>query len=558
MAQSKKSASKKTSTAAARKTKNPDAQAKRSEKSKPRPKRSAPQKGSGTLGIGSAAAQVNLAPPHFLVFLPGFMGSQLLDPTNDNDVIWIDPSFENVILKHGDPKKWLDNVFDKMQYPHPDPNFHLVPGKVVDGLFRVLPFQQHYIRLKNFLTQLGYTILEDPQTIPPSEPTAVCCMFPYDWRQDNRISAAELKVLVDRLHTQQPNREIWLMGHSLGGIVARWYLEQLGGNTLVKRLFLLASPWDGSPNAVDVLHNGVKNLFDIDILTKLFDLPAKTRKALRQFPSAYQIIPHARHYLFAHDGSVVDPYDGAAWLEPGPQIKLLQDAKLFQETLGNRLHVETLAFVGYNYPTTTVGHVSFKDGTHWDELKWEDAKLLGDGTVPQYSAEYNDAKRMFTAIAAHSDIYADVQVQARLEFELVTKYQGVEEGVLAPAQPVPGDEERHTVVKLQISTKDWDPGEAIDVVVTLQTADTGEPVTDATVEAQLVWLQELPLSQHTAPPADLPAFSLAQDTRVAGLYKGRFRAPSQEGYYELQTTLSAPPDAPLALQNKVVVKKTDE
>lgn len=40
-----------------------------------------------------------------------------------------------------------------------------------------------------------------------------------------------------------------LVGHSLGGLVARWYVEELGGASRVDRLVTLATPHGGTPRA---------------------------------------------------------------------------------------------------------------------------------------------------------------------------------------------------------------------------------------------------------------------------------------------------------------------
>ena len=40
-----------------------------------------------------------------------------------------------------------------------------------------------------------------------------------------------------------------IVGHSLGGIVARWYVQELGGHTRVAQTISLASPFGGSPMA---------------------------------------------------------------------------------------------------------------------------------------------------------------------------------------------------------------------------------------------------------------------------------------------------------------------
>ena len=47
------------------------------------------------------------------------------------------------------------------------------------------------------------------------------------------------------------------MGHSMGGIAARWYIEKEGGRDFVSRLFLMASPWNGAPKAMHSIFMGL-------------------------------------------------------------------------------------------------------------------------------------------------------------------------------------------------------------------------------------------------------------------------------------------------------------
>ena len=57
--------------------------------------------------------------------------------------------------------------------------------------------------------------------------------FPYDWRRDNRVAARQLsEVALAALHEQRkenPDAKLVLIGHSMGGLVARYFLECLAG-----------------------------------------------------------------------------------------------------------------------------------------------------------------------------------------------------------------------------------------------------------------------------------------------------------------------------------------
>ncbi len=97
----------------------------------------------------------------------------------------------------------------------------------------------------------------------------------------------------------------WVMGHSMGGIAARWYIEKEGGHDFVSRLFLMASPWNGAPKAMHSIFKGL----DMFARTRFNPLKIRelTRRTIRSFPSAYQILPHQDFYLRDSQGRQFDP-----------------------------------------------------------------------------------------------------------------------------------------------------------------------------------------------------------------------------------------------------------
>ncbi len=57
--------------------------------------------------------------------------------------------------------------------------------------------------------------------------------------------AAELQARIEEV--AEPHQPVDLVGHSLGGLIARWYLQQLGGRG--RRLVTIATPHAGTPVA---------------------------------------------------------------------------------------------------------------------------------------------------------------------------------------------------------------------------------------------------------------------------------------------------------------------
>lgn len=114
--------------------------------------------------------------------------------------------------------------------------------------------------------------------------------FPYDWRRDNRVSARKLAAFCTdalsrwREASGNANAKVTIVAHSMGGLVARHYIECLEGWRDVRMLLAVGTPFRGSGNALDFLANGFKWKMGS---VSLFD----GTEALRTFDSVYQLLP---------------------------------------------------------------------------------------------------------------------------------------------------------------------------------------------------------------------------------------------------------------------------
>ena len=64
--------------------------------------------------------------------------------------------------------------------------------------------------------------------------------------QDVRAAAARLACLVEQTCEQTGHERVHVVGHSLGGVVARYYVQRLGGDARVHTLVTLGSPHGGT------------------------------------------------------------------------------------------------------------------------------------------------------------------------------------------------------------------------------------------------------------------------------------------------------------------------
>jgi hypothetical protein len=75
----------------------------------------------------------NEPPPHFIVIVPGYMGSKLRNKTTGK-IVWVD--FQSIPLSPLGWDDWLDDLFEQMVYP----NDNLEPAGIMDEVLFVPPW----------------------------------------------------------------------------------------------------------------------------------------------------------------------------------------------------------------------------------------------------------------------------------------------------------------------------------------------------------------------------------------------------------------------------------
>lgn len=150
-------------------------------------------------------------------------------------------------------------------------------------------------------------------------------VFPYDWRQDNVSHAAALDRLIEQIRADHgdPELRVDLVAHSMGGLVARYYLRYgpedvldgapklitLYGAARVRKLILLGTPNFG---AVSALHGFLRG--------EPVGLGRIPPELIASLPSAYQLFPHPlAHWLVDAQGQLLhdDLYDPQTWQRLG-------------------------------------------------------------------------------------------------------------------------------------------------------------------------------------------------------------------------------------------------
>ena len=77
---------------------------------------------------------------------------------------------------------------------------------------------------------------------------------------DIRLLADRLGALVEQVCDETGYERVHVVGHSLGGLVARYYVQRLGGDTRVHTLVTLGSPHDGTLPAYVLPHPLVRQM----------------------------------------------------------------------------------------------------------------------------------------------------------------------------------------------------------------------------------------------------------------------------------------------------------
>ena len=329
-----------------------------------------------------------------VVLLPGILGSVLERDGKDvwafsKGAIWrglvsLGRSVKDLRIDEDHPEK--ADLGDGVRAVRLMPDIHLVPG-----LWKI----EGYGKIKQVLQERFE--LEDGKN---------WFDFPYDWRRDNRAAAHRLAeqapVWLEQWRKESgfTDAKLVLVGHSMGGLVARYFLEALGGWEHTRALLTFGTPYRGSLNALDFLANGFEKgvgPFKLD----LSDL-------LRSMTSVHQLLPI---YPCVDDGGAeLAKIADAAGLPKGVDRERVSAAVAFHDEIaaavdrnGGYGRYDIHPVVGIFQPTRQSAEV--RDGAVRTVTTYRGQDDGGDGTVPRVSAtpiELSDDPREHYATQAHS------------------------------------------------------------------------------------------------------------------------------------------------------------
>ena len=308
-----------------------------------------------TLARAAARARPRAGLPK-VYLLPGIMGSQLgraRPRGRPVDLLWLDPS--DVVQGRLAELRW--GARRSLQ------------------TLGAIPYT--YLPLKLRLRSAGFEVV----------------LYDYDWRDDLRGVAAALAA---RLRADAA-REIALIGHSMGGLLARAAMAL--ASERITRLIGLGTPHEGAMPAVQALRATYPVVCRLAAIDTRHDAEALCREVFHSFTSIYQLLPDRVGKL--------DLLDPRCW----PRLGVQPDAARLLAARGFRASLATpderyVSIIGTGQRTVT--GLARRGGQFHYEIS-----AAGDGTVAATRATLPGARNYYVR-CEHSELPRNERVGAAL------------------------------------------------------------------------------------------------------------------------------------------------
>lgn len=360
-----------------------------------------------------------------VIFIPGVMGSNL---KNEDGEVWQFSATSLVKLPLANAKKRkqlldpkttivddsgeiLNDGADGKKFPSRRARgwgsaFYMSYGEALDRLQYLLSdddiLMDNYFRETQLQTArqrfIGVRIGDEPQEQVLSEAEVAhghkflfpLHVFGYNWLQSNADSAALLgeyiRKVLSAYHGRQAVNKVILITHSMGGLVARHYSENMGGQDSILGIVHGVMPDLGSPAAYRRMKIGERGITGMII----GDSAEKLMPVLAQSPGPLQLLPGMAYgpgWLKINSKEtqlslpVANPYEEiylnkTAWWRLCEQDLLLddtarewsdfqdrikQDVYKFIEQLNCKYHPQTWLFYGASESNPSDGFLTWKE-----------------------------------------------------------------------------------------------------------------------------------------------------------------------------------------------------
>lgn len=276
-----------------------------------------------------------------------------------------------------------------------------------------------------------------------SEDGKVFYDFVYDWRKDNRTWTADLDRKVNQARSETHSDKVILIGHSMGGIQIRLYMNDPANAKKVAGVVFLATPHHGAPQVLWAYTYGY-NFGNSKVgNTRMWEV-------MKNWPAGYQLLPDYPSIQDSETGkfwTMEDLFAGKFYSEQEyqhtldsatgreatyhpkaglPNLGFAKDALLFhQSVLGDSVKkypdVKYFMVAGTGQMTTQYfeGSLVPRPGFELPVLQLKPVRSAnGDGTVPSAGAKIEGVDEFVTVVGEHGAIPSTPAAQV-----LVTKYR---------------------------------------------------------------------------------------------------------------------------------------
>lgn len=272
-----------------------------------------------------------------------------------------------------------------------------ITGELFDGAYK--PTLEFFINN-------GYTLNQD------------LFIFPYDWRKDISLTKSLLDQKIEAIKQQTGSQKVDLVAHSMGGLVARYYISDPTKSTKINKLITLGTPHLGSVEAIKNIHYG-------GCLTREFlkRFPfcigiseSEIKDISDNFTSMYELIPTKKYYGFYTGNNYNNPFPfrddrdldnnnikgSLDYFQTrdlltnlGHNTTLYTPSETFHDLDFSKLNgVETTIIAGSGI--STLGQIIERYKINFLGIKIpekDEIKINGDNTVPLFSASLDDSSR---------------------------------------------------------------------------------------------------------------------------------------------------------------------
>ena len=222
------------------------------------------------------------APP--VIIVPGILGSRLRERSNGRE-LW-PGSIYNVLFS---ARSLALDIDPKTLEPRAD-------GIEAYDLFRGLLGSDFYGAIIDTLEKQGGYVRGQPGHGADAG-TRRYYVFPYDWRQDNVVTARKLDALIDQIRRDysDPQLKVDVVAHSMGGLIVRYYIQYGVADVLDGNDF--AANFAGADKIRTAVLLGTPNLGSVNVLHSLLGghqvgWQAIPTEVLATMPSVYELLPH--------------------------------------------------------------------------------------------------------------------------------------------------------------------------------------------------------------------------------------------------------------------------